>query len=61
MYAVVSVVFSSFWMVVVAANLNKLVLTLGFLAYFTSEFISNVIAGLLNNRSQFAKVFLIFS
>ena len=56
-----SMLFLELWLLVVSANLNLAIIIVCFGIYHFTSFLAGLICGLLNNRSQFAKIFLIFA
>ena len=61
MNAVKSMIFCSLWMIFVWANIALPILCLSFVMILTIRFLSHLVSSLLNDKSQFAKFFLIFS
>lgn len=47
------------WMIAVAANMDLVVIIVALTLYQLTRHLSNLICSLLNNQSQFAKIFLI--
>lgn len=59
MNAAVALYLSMLWMIVVNANLDLVLITICMCVYLVAKYLSSLLAGLLNDRSQFAKVFLV--
>ena len=57
--AAVALYLSMLWMIVVNANLDLILVTMCMCVYLAARYVSNLLSGLLNDRSQFAKVFLV--
>ena len=61
MAANTQIVLACTWMIVVGANLNLTFITFCFASFFLMKFITEFLASLVNDKSQFAKFFLVFS
>lgn len=61
MAASTQIVMACTWMIVVGANLNLTYITFCFASFFFLKFITEFLSSLVNDKSQFAKFFLVFS
>ena len=61
MAASTQIVMACTWMIVVTANHNLTFITFCFTSFFFLKFLTEFLASLVNDKSQFAKFFLVFS
>jgi hypothetical protein len=59
--ASVQLMLSSAWMIVVCANINLIFSMYCFASFFLTKFLAHFIADLINDKSQFARFFMVFS
>ena len=58
-YAILTLFYSTFWLLVVAAGLDLSILLWNIVSFVLTSLIMRILIGVINDRSQFAKMILI--
>lgn len=59
-FAVLMLFYGTYWLIVVAANLDLSLLLSSIVTFIAVRFFGDILVNLINDKSQFAKVLLLF-